>query len=907
MEANFNYKNTKAHITFTGTTGSTLTHNPNYTEMSPPTDNVYYTYRSSLFGNHREIESNSSLGEVAMGSGVILPPNTGQADTNNGGVLLPNQSTYAILGYDTNDVNLSTRFDIHVNAQITFNPGDQPVDYHFLTSAPAGSNNRLNRCETNTTYNPVKYIVNMEHEGAANEPAETKYTLYTQVSNRPFNIELVSYKNPPLYQTPKTDFKDRFELELIDANAFLNNANAGYDTTCQNPQTLESYGFIKFNKKDNGRHTVQITSPKAYRNVAFRAWLITKIDSNNNRVLIVNDCKNAQDNTCFKKLYQDKIRDANHTKCDTYCGNSSTSGCYQCLKNHYATAVCSRDNFSIRPDAFSVAIYDDNNWDPAVTPTTPIATSNPNTTSGTNNQLKLASGYDYKIDINATQFGSNNASLNYYNSHFVYKKNLSTIPDKHNFWTDSVAVLEFKGNTAKCYDQTSSTIALQFRQNQLDPNYNHFRFENVSDYDMWLSDTQWTMVDRKEYPYKPKFNGKAVDDCDANSSSAIGKKVGCSIESNGVIHTRIYPYSFDMSDIKLSVLPADTNYTYFNDFSNPYYANALLQPIRTASTYYGLIKARGKRNNVMSNFTAGCAATNVTLHAIIQPSRDTNRTSPLQQSLTLTSNTNQPTAFVVGNDQNITVPLSAFLDYNASASPRGFDGTNTRTIAPGEALIMLNTTFKKDVNNPENPLDVRYKKLNAYAPDSMSKADTNTHTPEGNSTNADNNITYYYAKVTPQRLLYPNVAKNFKLTPLYVDIFCDNATCANYNLTSPSQSPDESGPWYDASNIFDNTKDGTTDLTWNNAQANVNPNASILFNSAAATRNDINVSFTGQRPSTVTVTVKPVPWLLYDPINPNGYPSYQVEFNDAGWAGVGKTGDVVGTRSSSESKQRTNW
>ena len=156
---------------------------------------------------------------------------------------------------------------------------------------------------------------------------------------------------------------------------------------------------------------------------------------------------------------------------------------------------------------------------------------------------------------------------------------------------------------------------------------------------------------------------------------------------------------------------------------------------------------------------------------------------------------------------------------------------------------------------------------------------------------------------------------NFQVTPIYIDFYCEPTyPCSTYDLNLSSASPNETTSWHDASPLFNNATDGTTDLVAMRdagavANESVTPNTNVPFTNGPSARTDINVTVAGAaRPTTIGVDIRPVPWLLYDPININGYPHYQVQFIDsAGWSGIGNTGKVVGTRSSTETNSRMNW
>jgi len=918
LEADFTYENAKARMTFTNPPQQTMTYNHQYTEMSPPNDNTYYTY-----SNHPEIEVNATLGQVALGANVI-----GNAN-NNGGTLLANQLSYGILGYDTNDTSdannskVSTHFDINFDAQITFNPGESPVDYAFSTSViDTNSPNYIEKCPTDSTYSPRRLGLNVERVNTSTEVPKSKYTLYTQVTNRPYSVDIVSYTNGKLGSDISTpyDFKSTVEIELINADAFENNSSAGYDTTCQNPRPIGIGTLIAFDTAGEKRHTVRIDPnlansdwpsydyARAMHNAAFRLWLLTTTDSNGSKYVVEHQCtdKSNSDN-CFSNVYNGTFDTNNTGLCDASC-TPNNPNCYKCLKNHYATPICSLDNFSIRPDSFSITLTDDDNWKSSPS-STKLLTKNDNT-----NLIKVAAGYDYKVDMSATTW-NDTPSTGYYNNQFLYKSNIASVPIDTNL---SQAILEYDSSTnpGTCYDKNSSSIALIFAEGKLIQNYDHFRFANAGKYNLWLSDGNWTSVDRKDSPSKPTFDGTKVDDCTPGSYTAPnGGKVGCLFYSApNASHTKlkadVYPYYFSMSGINLTRYANNgKNYAYFTDFTDAYYNTPVTHTLNSASMRFdGLLIAKGAHGQRLSNFHHTCAATDITLN--VDYTTDVNTTIPMQLSLQHTSPFTAPistTTIALGADANITLPTQAF-----PATP---DAPNS--INPGEARIYLNTTFQKSYTTPSNPLIATYHAINSYATAASSHNSLKTDkVPDGNSTNYDKNITYYYAKVTPRKSFYPNQITKSQITPLSIDIYCNIIPCpAKYgDLNTSSLNIDELADWRDAGHIFDNVNDGDTNLQANtfsgaNNPPSVTPNSTVTFTDTNNTRDDVNVSIAGAaRPTTVEVQVQAVPWLLYNTTYPDGYPRYQVEFIDnVGWSGIGKTGSVVELKSSVTSTQRMNW
>ena len=440
---------------------------------------------------------------------------------------------------------------------------------------------------------------------------------------------------------------------------------------------------------------------------------------------------------------------------------------------------------------------------------------------------------------------------------------------------------------------------------------------NAGSYQLWLADSNWTVVDQADYQYKPQFGASKVDDCVPNNAdNTENTKAGCAVYSvsgnKTLIDIDFHPYQFNLDDVNVTLYPDDSkNYTFFNDLSNDYYDGVINLRDQMATSYVGNIVAEGKNSTILTNFTDTCAAQDVILatNIITNPS-DVNATSPLQRYLHVTNNLNAAVDSYLGyeTDRNLTLPSTGFLD----------------NIDPGKAKILLHTTFKKSLDTAVNPLIANFKELDATSPNSFSSADTeNNHIPDGNST-ADRNVTYYFAKVTPKKDLYDDVLESWKETPIMVDIYCFDTTnptstlCADYGLATPSQGEDNVLGWYSAT-MFDGdnsdlTTDGTTDLSPEtaygvSASPIATPSNDIEFDDGNGTQNDINISLqTNDRPTVVDVRIEPVPWLRFDANDPNGFPHYRIKFiGPSAWIGVGNRGDVVEGASNANSNRRMNW
>ena len=851
------------------------------------------------------IDDNSSKPLIALGENI----------SNTGGTIRIGQRYFSKFLFDLNAA-YSGKFEVSLISTIDYGSGAVP-------SVQSTEYSEIPRCPQSDVYNPAYGYFNVERRDSIDYDPVTapndRFPLYTQVVGRDFDVSLVAYdaNATPAFGTELALSGYTIDLELINAKPF-NDDKAQF--ICNNPDASiikeimpgVTHKFINFPSTSIPAQSrvdlsESVQTDTALRNAAFRMWYLVDV----NNTIIPHECvtNDIEDEACFEQLYADNIQPTDNTLqadgtvgfCQTACTNGG-SDCYQCLRDFHAKVVCSRDNFSIRPASYRVKISDNAQSTDETSTEIELGQNNDDTTS----VATIAAGYNYKLDAIATSYLSDTTLALGYTRDF-------TVPSS----TDLVSTLQYDTSSgAACVDTNNTDWEVHFENgilNGTDQLNNLVIHSNVGDYNYHIEDSNWTLVDQSRYAFKTFPN---IDDCDMNSNAIVGgtDKSGCKTDSTIVVNGATYtdlaltyrPYEFNLENIQYVKHPdVARSYTYLNNFDNDYYSDLLSNPVDMSISFEGNISALGKNDILLTNFTDGCAAEDITLRLIRQTSPDESvlydsigNLIELQQYLQHTSINNAFSSEEIGIDKNITVPKAAFRD----------------VVNSGKASIFLHTTFKKPLNAVIDPFDIQYQDLNVSGGVLLqSSADLGIHVPDGNKT-FDQNITYYFAKVTPQFKVYENVTTTSHITPIYIDIYCSTAPCVGYpDLNLSSQSTEETEDWHDASPIFDNLNDGTTDLVAGTdaggvATPSVTPNDDVTFTSGPASRTDIEVSVAGPaRPTTVGIDIQPVPWLLYDPVNAFGYPHYQVQFIDsAGWSGVGNTGSVVETRSSSEA-QRMNW
>ncbi len=908
LEADFDLINTRLKIDFTPSGKFAYKNDTFFTPtVSPPNINAYFP----------AIETNTS--QISIGKNNSLT----------GGEIGANETTYAKVGFKFLTSNyINSHFEIKINTAIGFDPADPTniTPYEYSTKNNINTTGYFGLCPRNPVYDPVYGKFNIERQDSKFSQVEAiRYPLYTQITGKDFNVSIASYGGNDLDQAkPITD--TTVELELIDAGGFDNNSSTGYDSICEEPDAIGGEGaLISFHNTDrvqvDVKNKLNYTNDLALQSAAFRVWILTKNDVNSSDRIIVHHTYTDKNNeTDFRKVYNNNYKN-NDDKILGLCASScstSGSGCYECMKKYFATPICSRDNFSIRPESFRIALSDNNESNS--TSSVPLTV---NSSAEVNPNLTLAAGYKYALDINATRYKSSNIARGYYNNQFREEENITTLDPNSKI----MAPLVFN-DSANCADQTHRTYGLRIQNGQLNDN-STFTHHNVGRYNFNMYDNNWTNIDQASYPYKTIFDpscknntaNPACNDCIVNTStsSETNYKVGCEINSNQITNVEhillplnFAPYAFAFNEVNLTILPDNNrSYVFMNDLGNSYYNPPF--PLYTMSTsFIGDISAISKGNRVTTNFTNGCAAQDVVLHI-------NKNTSPTENSIYDTKG-NLVAFGQFLQHTSATLPISnstTILDANTTLPQVAFQDT----VKSGKAYMLLHTNFKKPLNATVNPIDINYTGLYGYSPNALSSANMiNNYIPDGNQT-YNKNLLYYFAKITPQKKLYDNVKSSSILTPIFVDIYCDTiapVSCADFNLNILSHGENVEAGWYSA-NMFDQNNDGTTDLRIktifgddaNPSVIEVNGDSDdIPFDDGNGTQKDINVSVAGAaRPSTVEIEIQPVPWLIYDPNDPRGYPHYRVKFiGDSAWSGVGNIGHAVeATSNPNPTPSRLSW
>ncbi len=775
-----------------------------------------------------------------------------------------------------NDINMS------IEAQISYNlvlPTPDGGDITIATTSNIGGF-KVPMCSLNgLRYLPNYGRYNVEH--AANYtlyPSPNHvYNLPTQVAGRPDTFKVVSYNPDNLDERNATS--TTVFVELIDAGS-----QADVQAACDREEASISerifVGFrdtesVDFDKDYILAHSLDVTKTpeqffgEAHENVLFRitynvlndeneslvdseyidgtGWVIHNFNElaqgvvNANLDLPVNEQNKCRDDVEYSYyLPNGNIKTEVFTTMPQACGNNAdTNGmtdiemaiCMQCVFGYNTKKVCSRDNFSTRPEAFNINIYDNNEstlkTDPAI-----LLPKN----------AKIAAGYKYSYDINATSHTGNEPAIGYTQDFRVPRPdfNLSYV------WSpeplrDVSGCNDTKPKHPPVYIRNGLGINDPLVNGVVVNNSNDTiqnKSNNVGRYQFSMIDTVWTGADQNPYHHSlAKYSAHFLQgsDCAIGQSfvpdgnqSLINTSVGCNISSThrnndaDITYTdyniSIRPYAFDISRIAFQKGHFDLNLSMPRvdlDKNNSFvYQNNIIKDsddFNMSVRFIGTLLPVGYDFNQtgLSNFVKDCYAEDLDLNVSTDPIPVVNapqyqyRLRELDAASTIVLDDNNSGWNV--DENNVTVnSLSGLItlpakDFNKSMS--------------GSVNMELHLNFGRSVTTPFNPIFLTYNDFNVSCktrencesqaemkrPDLGQVHDVNgTYTIFNPSYKAAPlNIAHLYGREHIPRY---RVNGNNAQVPIYYEFFCDDdaaaqpapcniATFANFPDANRSISP----------------------------------------------------------------------------------------------------------------------
>ena len=774
----------------------------------------------------------------------------------------------------------------------------------------------------NFNYFPAKGIFNVVNQNYQTSSLSTGFfdNLPTQIVNRMGNFKVLSL-DPNNLDIPKP-VSTVVAVDMVDASAY-HDTNA----SCQEiSNSLTDRVWVVFeNNSTIADFSANSGIPnsffkKARKNAAFRITYNLTNDGNNDLVKIEKTNTGKYKILNFPQLVQNigsckrPVRNPSNpsqttTNVSVACGNAGNAGitkdnldiCMECVFGYKTKVVCSRDNFSIRPEAFKISFEDQNQTDK--NSTSGITSNYSGVVGATAPRLNLSAGYDYKLNITAVAHDSNNPSVGYTRSF-------------DSSYTLDTAMYQWETNSSlNCNDTNDKILTITFGDGRYS---GETTINQVGKYTLKLEDTTWTDVDHNT-TYMSHHTGsffKSGSDCVENSSgtvlaTALGLN-GCNISSNHLnpennyqyndIPVEFRPYKFLVSGITTSV---GKNFTSTSSLSPLFvYNNDVTKDNNMSLHFKGTIEAKGYNDTSLTNFTDGCYA------------------KPVKITLKKSNTTHQD---VDGNPLKLKARVIAY-DQNSTALANKvdvIDGGGTSDIVlnlptsyfvkqlNGRIDSYLKVNYDRNITKAAEPKKVRfltYKVDCQNENECSSNADLGTKKPKGEKKYTNFDVWFLYAKsYAPRTVINGNEGD----VPIEYDVYCTT----NCSAIGFLQATVDSRWW---KNTQHNSNYGKADSKGSIVQRNGANAVRVVpgYGPTGVVNDNVRLHYYGSSyPYKTTMQMFGDDWLIYNKYsstdvggNVINYNEFEVQFNNnsAGWVGSGESNNTT-QQDTSQVKRVLSW
>ena len=478
----------------------------------------------------------------------------------------------------------------------------------------------------------------------------------------------------------------------------------------------------------------------------------------------------------------------------SYCKSNMTTteltACMECIYGFDTRFICSRDNFAIRPEAFMLKLNDQVQHPTTPTPIVRFRDDVSGVTSPSSTQVELAAGYQYVLEVNATNHLGNDSSLGYTRTFGVGSEDFIGYQ-----WIPSPV-----GVVDECNDESNSTIEFKIVDGKIDLNTS---LNQVGEYTLRMHDETWTSVDSNP-TFMVHHNGAPTYfippttlDCISGSTTQDVNSVinnGCDINSthttnnaivNGIAtilkyadyNVEFHPYWFDLNSTitpTVGVNHLDVNATSFIYMTDMNFSNG--QDENMSYHLNGNIVPLGENNTTLSNFVDNCYAKplRIDLNVIGQSTPLINFPVAYQYRFhSLDENGTDLRTTITTQDLNNS-GTSTSLSVLTSDFPKHLNGL---------ASTLFNLNYDRDSRTPLNPEAVSFDRydLNCTNPtvDCTFFADTDgtivlpekTTTSQGTKDlNSSISIKHYYGRTHAPRNRFVGPDGN---VTVYYEVFCN--------------------------------------------------------------------------------------------------------------------------------------
>lgn len=718
--------------------GTTQTSNVNSSQYIPRSDQVGIC-------NYDDPETTpigcSSVANIRIGMGDGA---TGYSQ-NGAGELGDKDFVYAKFNIDPIGINgvqeVNQSLGLKLNYYIVPKTGASPIPYDYAFGTD------IAMCPPADGYTPVWGIFNVVDHNANIVNGLPANNLRTQVSRKPFAVDVATYEkntDGKYTKVPTIDMNTTVMVEMIQIGGFHD-----INSTCFDPgRSISTPVFVKI-----GNTSTDMTIPvpvqnNAYYNVAaknaaFRIWYFEQNQTLIDWTATTSDATRLNLNN-ISGLYKSSY----HTLCTTECSSPTSTTCFNCISANYAKPLCSRDNFAIRPESYDLRIYDINQTIPKTNPMKDLTkidlstqynyTPNYPTALG---RINIAAGYNYRFDMNATGNDTNLSKVPGYTRYFM-----GANPEYNAtmMWAPKVGQV-----TTGCNDRSGKSFNFYVANGQMTNTEQNQ--SQVGDYQLNVIDLEWTAADwySSMLGHHTTSNGFEFtkEDCVVGSTSTmtVDGKVGCvtSSQHSGGGYTykdhllTMKPAKFDLNSIiygvgKTPVLIGEggEGFVYKSDLG---VNNDMAMAVRSS----GAIKAVGYGGEVLSNFVKECYSVDLNLTI----AHDANTSLPFIGRMT------------VAETNGTQIYDSLKFDVNGSMV-QVIEDTYFGKAGNGQAIPTIRLNFDRNATTPTLPQIVRYFDLNVSCLEAsdcnMSAAFNITPNTAVGSDLMDFNVTHVYGRLVPR-------------------------------------------------------------------------------------------------------------------------------------------------------------
>ncbi|MDO9055577.1 MAG: DUF11 domain-containing protein [Sulfuricurvum sp.] len=723
---------------FSYVNGTTQTSNINGSQYIPRTE----TTGACNYDNPDTTPIGCSSGadiRIGLGNGA-----TGYSQYG-GGSLGDREFVYAKFDMDPIGVNgideVNQSLGLKLNYYIVPKTGAEPIpyDYEFGIDIPM--------CPPSAGYTPVWGTFNVVDHAAATVNGLPANNLRTQVSRKPFAVDVATYeKNTDGKYTkiPTIDMNTTVLVEMIDNDAF-HDANA----SCANPGSVVSAPIYVRLDHTSIDMTVDIPVQNssyhnfAVKNAAYRIWYFDQNQTLINWAASTSDAT-RKNLTSIGNLYISSY----HTECSSECSSATSITCFDCIKANYARPLCSRDNFAVRPESYDLRIYDVNQT---------LAQTNPlkNTTKidlstqyqytpqfgASIGRINIAAGYNYRFDMNAT---GNDINLSKVPGYTRYFNGANTEYNATMIWDPEVGHI-----TTGCNDTNGKSLSFYVANGQmLNTEQNQ---SQVGEYRLNIIDSAWSAADWQNslLGHHTTSNGFELtkEDCivGVTSTVSLDGKIGCitSSQHSGGGYTykdhdlRLKPSVFDLNGIvyglgktPLIIAEAGNGYVYNSDLG---VATDMVMSVRSA----GPVKAVGYGGETLSNFVKDCYAVDLNLSI----RHDANLSNRFVGRMSVAESNG--TQIYDSGEFNVT-----------GRAVQTIEDTYFGKAGLGQVIPTIHLNYDRNTTTPIAPHIVQYYDLNVSC---LSASDCNMSAMSNHSPNTaigsdlmDFNVTHVYGRLVPR-------------------------------------------------------------------------------------------------------------------------------------------------------------